>query len=67
MLNVAYLLPIPMRAFFSREREAPGIAGLQEAPPACLAALLLTAVAGVVLFFFPDPVYQLIQLLVQQE
>ncbi len=59
MLNVAYLLPIPMRAFFSREQGDPGDTGMQEAPPACVAALLLTAAACVVLFFFPEPVYRL--------
>jgi multicomponent Na+:H+ antiporter subunit D len=65
MLNVAYLLPIPMRAFFSREQGEPGDTRMQEAPPACVAALLLTAAACVVLFFFPGPVYRLMQLLVQ--
>jgi multicomponent Na+:H+ antiporter subunit D len=65
MLNVAYLLPIPMRAFFSREPGNPGDSGLQEAPPACVAALLVTTAACVALFFFPDPVYRLLQLLVQ--
>jgi multicomponent Na+:H+ antiporter subunit D len=64
-LNVAYLLPIPMRAFFSREQGEPGDTRMQEAPPACVAALLLTATACVVLFFFPEPVYRLMQLLVQ--
>jgi multicomponent Na+:H+ antiporter subunit D len=67
LLNAAYLLPIPMRAFFSCEREDPGSTRLQEAPPACVAALLLTAVACVILFFFPEPVYRLMQLLFQQE
>ena len=66
MLNVAYLLPIPMRAFFGRETADP--AGVtRPAPPACVAALLLTATACVVLFFFPGPVYRLLQLLVTQQ
>jgi multicomponent Na+:H+ antiporter subunit D len=66
MLNVAYLLPIPMRAFFGRETADP--AGVtRPAPPACVAALLLTATACVVLFFFPEPVYRLLQLLVTQQ
>jgi multicomponent Na+:H+ antiporter subunit D len=65
MLNVAYLLPIPMRAFFSREHEEPGSSGTGKTPPACVAALLLTAAACVVLFFFPEPVYRLLQLLVK--
>jgi multicomponent Na+:H+ antiporter subunit D len=64
LLNVAYLLPIPMRAFFSREQQGSRRSGLQEAPAACVAALLLTATACVVLFFVPEPVYRLMQLLV---
>ena len=64
MLNMAYLLPIPMRAFFNREPEDPAGTVSREAPPACVAALLLTAAACVVLFFAPGPVYRLMQLLV---
>jgi multicomponent Na+:H+ antiporter subunit D len=64
MLNVAYLLPIPMRAFFSREQGDSGDRGMQEAPPACVAVLLLTATTCVVLFIFPGPIYRLLQLLV---
>ena len=64
LLNIAYLLPIPMRAFFNPEHQGSRRAGLQEAPPACVAALLLTATACVVLFFAPEPVYRLMQLLV---
>jgi multicomponent Na+:H+ antiporter subunit D len=64
MLSVAYLLPIPMRAFFSRE--AADSAGERvQVPPTCVAALLLTAMACVVLFFSPEPVYRLLQLIVQ--
>ena len=65
MLNVAYLLPIPMRAFFSREPADTGGTVSREAPLACVAALLLTVAACVVLFFFPEPVYRLLQLLVE--
>ncbi len=64
MLNVAYLLPISMRAFFGREAADPASAA-RDAPPACVAALLLTATACVLLFFFPEPVYRLLQLLVR--
>jgi multicomponent Na+:H+ antiporter subunit D len=67
LLNIVYLLPIPMRAFFSRDPESSRHTGVQEAPPACLAALLLTASACVVLFFVPEPVYQLLQLLLTRQ
>jgi multicomponent Na+:H+ antiporter subunit D len=62
VLNVAYLLPIPMRAFFSREAAGPA-SDSREAPPACVAALLLTTAACILLFIFPEPVYRLLQLL----
>lgn len=65
MLNVAYLLPIPMRAFFSRAPDGEGIAGVREAPLACVAALTLTAAACVILFFAPGPIYRLLQLLIE--
>jgi multicomponent Na+:H+ antiporter subunit D len=64
MLNIAYLLPIPMRAFFSSEPADTGGTVSREAPLACVAALLLTTAACVVLFFSPEPVYRLMQLLV---
>jgi multicomponent Na+:H+ antiporter subunit D len=63
MLNVAYLLPIPMRAFFNQAAADTANTGVQEAPPACLAALLVTVAACVLLFFIPEPVYRLLQLL----
>jgi multicomponent Na+:H+ antiporter subunit D len=65
MLNVAYLLPIPMRAFFSRAPDGEGIACVREAPLACVAALTLTAAACVILFFAPGPIYRLLQLLIE--
>ncbi len=59
LLNVAYLLPIPIKAFFltdERQRDR----GLQEAPWACLIALLITATGTVSLFFFPEPLLDLL-------
>jgi multicomponent Na+:H+ antiporter subunit D len=64
MLNVAYLLTIPVRAFFGRDNDAAGETGLREAPLACVSALLLTTGGCVVLFVAPGPVYQLVQLVV---
>ena len=63
LLSVAYLLPIPLRAFFASGEGQPQAAPLQEAPLACVAALLLTALGCVALFLFPDPLYRLLQLL----
>lgn len=54
LLNIAYLLPIPFRAFF---RPPPGGKPLpyKEAPLPCLIALVVTATGCLVLFFMPDP------------
>jgi multicomponent Na+:H+ antiporter subunit D len=58
LLSIAYLMPIPMRAFFRAPPEdAPP--GIREAPIPSLVALGLTAVACLLLFFYPDPFYRL--------
>jgi multicomponent Na+:H+ antiporter subunit D len=59
LLNAAYLLPISMRAFFGGPR---GVAvERNEAPAACVAPLVLTAVACGVLFFSIDPWLRLLE------
>ncbi len=73
VLNVAYLLPIPIRGFMSAapgdtgdEQEAQGNPGpgkraaLREAPLPCVIAQSITAIGCVILFFYPDPVYRLL-------
>ena len=67
LLNIAYLLPIPMRAFFKHGQDGDGSTGVQEAPLACVAALLLTAAACIALFATPEPIYRLLQLLAGQQ
>lgn len=65
LLSLAYLMPIPIRAFL---RPAPGATGgavaRAEAPWACVAPLCATALACVALFFLSDwllrPVAQLL-------
>jgi multicomponent Na+:H+ antiporter subunit D len=59
LLNIAYLLPIPIRAFLASPPEGESPAGLREAPTTCLIAMVVTSVACVLLFFFPDPFYEL--------
>jgi len=59
LLNIAYLLPIPVRAFFGKAKDAEGYTQVKEAPTACLVAMIVTALACVVLFFYPGPFYQL--------
>jgi len=67
LLNIGYLLPIPLRAFFqapdddghaSHSGDAPS--GIKEAPLPCLIALVLTSVGCIVLFFFPGPMFELL-------
>ena len=59
LLNIAYLLPIPIRAFLGRPPEGKAHSELREAPVTCLLAMAVTSLACVLLFFYPDPFYQL--------
>jgi len=65
LLNIAYLLPIPLRAFLKPDPDlAPGEKAIrQEAPFACLAAIVLTATMCVLLFLYPKPLTELIGLI----
>lgn len=62
LLNIAYLLPIPLRAFLKPDPDLkPGEkATMQEAPFACLWAIVLTAITCIVLFLYPAPLTELI-------
>lgn len=61
LLNIAYLLPIPLRAFFGR---ADGeVTGVREAPGFCLAAIALTTAGCVALFIWPDAARHLLSLM----
>jgi multicomponent Na+:H+ antiporter subunit D len=57
LLNVAYLLPIAVRGFFSEPDEAS--VDIKEAPLACLIAMAVTCLGSIALFFYPQPVYEL--------
>ena len=59
LLNIAYLLPIPVRAFFSKPAGGEHYTEIKEAPKTMLLAMIITSAACVVLFFHPDPFYQL--------
>lgn len=63
LLNIAYLIPLPVRAFFRGEPNAP-TGTITEAPAACLLAIGVTTVMCLVLFFYPEPVYRLALMLV---
>lgn len=54
ILNVAYLLPLGIKAFYRPDAESEFGSSLREAPIACVAPILLTATGCLVLFIFPD-------------
>ena len=60
LLNIAYLVPIPIRAFFSKPADGSEPPSFHEAPALCVAALSLTALGCIVLFFLADDVYRLL-------
>ena len=60
LLNIAYLVPIPIRAFFSKPADGSAPPSFHEAPALCVAALSLTALGCIVLFFLADDVYRLL-------
>jgi multicomponent Na+:H+ antiporter subunit D len=64
LLNIAYLMPIPLKGFFGRAPDNPGhgeASTIKEAPLPCLIAIGFTSLGCLVLFFFPGPIYDLLQ------
>ena len=61
LLNIAYLLPVPVKGFFGKAPDGTAYTNIKEAPPSCLIAMAITAMACLLLFFFPDPFYRLAQ------
>ena len=60
LLNIAYLLPIPVRAFWvDHESDDHSGAAIQEAPLPVLLALSVTAIGCIFLFFYTQPLYEL--------
>ena len=58
LLNIAYLIPVPIRAFLGKA-DAGGEIQIREAPIACLIAMGVTVVGCVALFFNPTWIVQL--------
>lgn len=71
LLNIAYLVPIPIRAFMAPKASGadsdPKAAGIQEAPLMCVVPLCITAVLSVVLFFTAGWIYEVLLPLVSTE
>jgi multicomponent Na+:H+ antiporter subunit D len=59
LLNIAYLLPVSIRGFFAVPESGQPYTEIKEAPVTMLVALSLTALACIILFFYPAPFYQL--------
>ncbi len=62
LLNIAYLLPIPLMGFFGKgsgKTNAPTV--IKEAPLPCLIAIGVTATGCLLLFFFPGPLFDFLQ------
>jgi multicomponent Na+:H+ antiporter subunit D len=64
LLSLAYLLVIPVQAFFAKPDEPPHHKGIHEAPLPSLIAIVTTAVLSLVLFFYPDPFFELMSMVV---
>ena len=58
LLNIAYLIPVPIRAFVGKA-DAGGEIKIREAPIACLLAMGVTVAGCVALFFNPTWIVQL--------
>jgi len=65
LLNIAYLLPIPIRAFLYKESPSNTALEVKEAPLACLIAIGITTIATMVLFIYPTPLYELASSILQ--
>ena len=61
LLNIAYLMPIPIRAFFLPPDENSAGGGIQEAPVFCVVPLCVTALGSVALFFFANRIFELLK------
>jgi multicomponent Na+:H+ antiporter subunit D len=66
LLNIAYLMPIPIRGFFGKRQpdgnhENETAAKIKEAPLPCLIAIGITVLGSILLFFWPGPVYDLMR------
>jgi len=73
LLNIAYLVPIPILAFMAPAEEGAGTVQsndsggwkIKEGPLLCVVPLSITAVGSVVLFFFANHIYQWLLPIVQ--
>ncbi len=55
LLNIAYLLAVPARAFFGRPNNDTEYTRINEAPRSCLLAMAITSLMCLILFFHSGP------------
>jgi multicomponent Na+:H+ antiporter subunit D len=68
LLNIAYLIPIPIRAFMAPDSQSQSLytdapassAAIKEAPMLCVVPLCITAIGSIVLFFVADWIYEVL-------
>lgn len=61
LLNLFYLVGIPLRAFFAKPVDSNYSHGIKEAPTFSLIAILITTAGCLVLFFLVNPVWNLVE------
>ncbi len=61
LLNLFYLVGIPLRAFFAKPVDPSYSRGIKEAPTFSLIAILITTAGCLVLFFLVNPVWNLVE------
>jgi len=66
LLNAAYFFPIVFKAFFFKPGESNFPEGIKESNKFCVAALSITAVCSVILFFWPAPFFELANMMSNQ-
>jgi multicomponent Na+:H+ antiporter subunit D len=64
LLSLAYLLEVPLKAFFAKPDTPLEHEGIHEAPLPSLIAMGITSLITIGLFIYPEPIYRLMELVV---
>ena len=65
LLNIWYMIPIVVRAFFPGDKPTEFQNGIREAPILCLIPILLTAAGCIAIFIHPEPFHSLLEQVVR--
>lgn len=60
LLSIGYLMPVVARGFFRQPATSTEAQGIREAPVLCVIPPLLTGIGCILLFFFSEPLYELL-------